>query len=133
VIGFAQLWMANQATDALALLPKLLQQEGIFGAIQLFKLQANSFRQRRAMSSGRNGDLQSATPEDGGGDEVARVRRIDNIDPDVMFPCSLTHGPIYRCVIGGADDERTAQDIVGAKRSSLRLNGALRCKSGQGF
>jgi hypothetical protein len=111
--------------DALALPPKLLQQDGVFGPIRLFKLHPNPFRQCRAVPAGRDGDLQGATTDDGGSNEVAGIRRIDNIDPDVPFPCSLAHRPIHRRLIGSADDQRTPQDIVAAKRSRLVHNDGL--------
>jgi hypothetical protein len=38
--------------DALALPPKLLQQESVFGSIRLFKLHTNPFRQCRAVPAG---------------------------------------------------------------------------------
>jgi hypothetical protein len=69
--------------------------------------------------------LQGPTPDDGGSDEVAGVRRIDDVDPDVVFPRRHTHGPIHLWLIGRADDECTAHDIVGVKRSRLMLNDAL--------
>jgi hypothetical protein len=119
--------------DALALPPKLLQQFGIFGSIQLFKLHANPFCQRRAVPSGRDGDLQRATTDDGRGDEVAGVRRIDDVHPDVVFARCLAHGPIHLWLIGGTDDQHAAQYIGCAKRSRLMRNDALCREGGQGF
>jgi hypothetical protein len=74
--------------------------------------------------------LQGSTTDDGGSDEVAGVRRIDDVDPDVVLPRRQTHGPIHPWLIGRADDERTAQDIVGVKRSRLMLNDALHHEGG---
>jgi hypothetical protein len=82
---------------------------------------------------GRDGDLQGATANDGGGDEVTGVRHVDDIDPDVVVPRSLAHGPIHLWLIGSADDQRTAEYVVGAKRSPLMFNDALRREAGQGF
>ncbi len=130
VIGSAQLRIANQLADALALPPKLLQQERVFGSIQLFELHTNPFRQCRAVPAGGDSDLQVAPTHDSGGNEVTGLRRIDDIDPDVPFPCSLAYGPIHLRLIGGADDQRTPQDIVSAKRSCLMRNDGLSRKGG---
>jgi hypothetical protein len=94
--------------NALALSPQLLQQSGILESVQLLKLHANALRQCRAVPSGRDGDLQSTTTDDGGRDEVAGVGCIDDVHPDLVLPRSLAHGHIHRWLIGGADDQRTA-------------------------
>jgi hypothetical protein len=94
--------------DALALSPQLLQQSCILESVQLLELHANAFCQCRAVPSGRDGDLQGTTTDDGGCDEVASIRRIDDVHPDVVFPCSPAHGHIHCWLIGGADDQRTA-------------------------
>jgi hypothetical protein len=112
--------------DALALSAKLLQQFGVFGSIPLFELHANPFRQCRAVASGRNGDLQGATTDHRRGDEVAGLWRIDDVHPDLMLPCRLAHCRIHLGSIGGTDDQRTAQDVVGAKWSRLVRNDTFR-------
>jgi hypothetical protein len=61
--------------------------------------------------------LQSPTTDDGRGDEIAAVRRIDDIDPDVMPARSLAHRQVHGALIGGPDDQRAAQHIVRAKRA----------------
>jgi len=119
--------------DALTLSAKLLQQSAVFGAIGLFELHTNPFGQGRAVASSRDGDLEWATPHDGWGDEVTGLWRIDNIHPDVVCPCRLAHGHIHLQLIGGADDQRTAQDIVGAKGARLIGNDALHRQGSQGF
>jgi len=93
--------------NAPALSSQRFQQPGILGAIQLLKLHANSFGQCRALSSGRDGDLQITATHDRRGDEVTRVRRIDNVHPDMVCPCRLEYSRIHFRLIGGADDQRT--------------------------
>jgi hypothetical protein len=119
--------------DALALSAKLLRQFGVFGSIPLFQLHANPFRQCRAVSPGRNGDLQSATTDHRWGDEVAGLWRIDDVHPDLVFPCRLAHGHIHLGSIGGTDDQRTAQDVIGAKSSRLVRDDTFRREGSQCF
>ena len=119
--------------DALTLPAQFLQQPAIFGAVGLFELHTNPFGQRWAVPASRNGDLECATPHDGWGDEVTGLRRIDDVHPDVVGPCRPAHGCIDLRLVGGTDDQRTTQDIVGAKRASLIGNDALRRQGRQGF
>jgi hypothetical protein len=114
--------------NALALSPQRFQQPGIFGAIQLLELQTYPFGQCRALPSSRNGDLQGTTTHDSRGDEVTRLRRIDDIHPDVVFPCSLVYSHIHFPLIGGADDKRTIYDITNTKWPRLVPNDALHCE-----
>jgi hypothetical protein len=76
--------------------------------------------------------LQGATTDDGRSDEVAGLRRIDDVHPDLMLPCRPAHGPVHLWLIGGTDDQCTIQDIVGTKRSRLVLNDAFRREGSQG-
>jgi hypothetical protein len=120
-------------TDALTLSAKPLQQSAIFRAVGLFELHANALGQRRAVPARRDGDLERATPHDSRGDEVTGLWRVDNVHPDVVCPCGLAHSRIDLSLIGGPDDQRATQDIVGAKGARLIGNGALRCQGSQGF
>ena len=105
--------------DALALSPELLQQPAVFRAIDLFELHANPFGQRWTVPASRDGDLECTTPDDGWGDKVTGFWRIDDIHPDVVCSGRVAHGRIDLRLIGSADDQRTTQDIVGAKGSRL--------------
>ena len=96
-------------------------------------MQANPFGQRRAVPTSRDGDLQCTTPHDGWGDEITGFWRIDDIHPDVMCPCRFAHGRIDLRLIGSADDQRTTQNIVGAKGSRLIGHEALRHQGRQGL
>jgi hypothetical protein len=80
------------------------------------------------LPSSRDGDLQGTTTNDGGGDEVACVRRIDDVHPDMMFLCSLVHSHIHFRLIGGADDKRTIYNITNTKWPRLVPNDALHCE-----
>ncbi|HEX9870812.1 MAG TPA: hypothetical protein VGC99_19915 [Candidatus Tectomicrobia bacterium] len=111
--------------DALALSPQRFQQPGVLGAIQLLKLQTNPFGQCWALPSGRDGDLQITTTHDSGGDEVTRLRSIDDVHPDMVFACSLVNSHIHVRLIGGADDQRTIYDISSAKGSGPISDKAL--------
>ena len=84
------------------------------------------------MPSGRDGDLQGAATHDGGRDEIAGRRRIDDVHPDVMSPRRLAHGHIHLWLIGGTDDQRTTQDIIGTKGSRLVRDDAFRREGSQG-
>jgi hypothetical protein len=75
--------------------------------------------------------LQCATADDGRGNEIAGVWRIDNIHPDVLFSCRLAHSGIHRSLIGGPDHQSTTQHIISAEWPGLIQNGSLRCEGGQ--
>jgi hypothetical protein len=133
VICLTQLRIADQAADALAFLTQPLQERGIFRSIIGLKLPTDSLRQGRAVPCGRDGDLQSPTTDDGGGDKITGVRRIDDIDPDVMPTGSFAHRQIHGALIGGPHDQRAAQYIVRVKRAGLMLNDPLRDQRREGF
>ena len=119
--------------DALTLSPELLQQPAIFRAVDLFELHANPFGQRRAVPTSRDGDLECTTPHDGWGDKVTGFWRIDDVHPDVVRSCRVAHGRIDLRLIGSADNQRTTQNIVGAKGSRLIGHEALRRQGCQGL
>ena len=119
--------------DALALSPELLQQPAVFRAIDLFELHANPFGQRWTVPASRDGDLECTTPDDGWSDKVTGFWRIDDVYPDVVRSGRVAHGRIDLCLIGSADNQRTTQNIVGAKGSRLVGNQTLRRKSCQGL
>ena len=84
------------------------------------------------MSSSRDGDLQGTTTDDGRGDEVAGLRRVDDVHPDLVPPCRPAHSPVHLWLIGGTDDQRTTQDIIGTKGSRLVRDDAFRREGSQG-
>jgi hypothetical protein len=92
-------------------------------------LHANPLGQRRALPASRDGDLECTTPDDGWGNEITGFWCIDDIDPDVVRSGRVAYGRIDLCLIGSTDNQRTTQNIVGAKGSRLVSNEALRRES----
>jgi hypothetical protein len=132
-IGSAPFGVADQPPDALPFPAEIFQQFRIFGSVSCLDLHADALRQRGAAPTGRDGDLQGTTPHDGRCDEIAGLRRIDDVHPDAVSSCRLAYGQIHVCSIGGADDQGAAQHIVHLKWAALMLNDALRRESCQGF
>jgi hypothetical protein len=132
IIGLAQIWVADQATDALALATEFLQQPAVFGAVRLFELQANPLRQRWAVPTGGDGHLQGAPPHDRRRDKVTGLWCVDDIDPHVVGSCRLAHGHVDLVPIGRANDQRTAKHIAGAKGTRLMDDQALAYQGGHG-
>jgi hypothetical protein len=83
-IGPASFGIADQLPDALSFPAEIFQQLRIFGSVSCLDLHADALRQRRAAPASRDGDLQGATPNDGRCDEIAGLRRIDDVHPDAV-------------------------------------------------
>jgi hypothetical protein len=132
VVGFTQLRVADQTLDALPFPPELLQQLSVFLSISALKLHPDPLCQRRAMPAGGNRDLQRTAMNDGGGDEITGVRRIDDVHPNVTSPSSLAHGPIHGTLIGGSDDQRAVHHVGLTEGARLILYDPLCGKAGEG-
>jgi hypothetical protein len=85
------------------------------------------------MPSGRDRDLQRTTLDDGGGDEITGVRRVDDVHPNVAPPSGLAHGPIHGALVGGSDHQRAAHHVGLKKCAPLMPYDPLGGKPGEGL
>jgi hypothetical protein len=85
------------------------------------------------MPPGRDRDLQRTALNDGGGDEITGVRRVDDVHPNVAPPSSLTHGPIHGALIAGSDHQRAGHHVSFKKRAPLMPYEPLGGKAGEGL
>jgi hypothetical protein len=85
------------------------------------------------MAPGGNGDLQRATMNDSGRDEITCVRRIDNIDPNGVPTSSSAHRQVHSALTGGPNDQGAAQHVIGMKWAGLMLNDPLADEGREGL
>jgi hypothetical protein len=76
--------------------------------------------------------LQCPALHEGRSDEVALLRGIDDVDPDVTPAGGFAHRQIHRLLVRGADDQRAPHDIIVDKGAGLMINGPSCCQGGQG-
>jgi hypothetical protein len=84
------------------------------------------------MPASGNRDLQRTTLNDGRGDEITGVRRVDDVHPNVAPPSSLAHSLIHGTLIGGSDHQRATYHVGLTKGASLMLYDPLCDQAGEG-